>query len=258
MSQIYVNVIPVFVVSLPDCTERRETISKTLRDLGIAFEFVDAVDGRYGLNPQYEDQIDRMATRRAGRILSDAEFACSLSHVTVYRRIVEENLAYALILEDDALPSPQLVEFLAGHHYQDADLTQLYGSQAYVRWRGAKKLLGAYTSHLWMSHLTVKTAVAYTVSYRAALHLATHAVPVTSVADWPPCIDVLSAASRCRVISPPLVGHGSAEDGLSVIHPYGRQENKKQRKFLGMYLPPFRKMVESWGHAPHKLLAKRL
>ncbi len=255
---ISIQTIPVFVISLPDCTERRETIAHALHALGLPFEFVEAVDGRYGLDPQYEAQIDRAATRRAGRILSDAEFACSLSHITIYRRIVSENLAYALILEEDAIPYPQLVEFLTGRHYQDADLTQLYGSRAFVRRHGAKRLLGAYMSHLVMPHLTAKSTVAYTVSYRAASHFVTHAVPVTSVADWPPCIDALSTASQYRVIFPPLVGHGSAEDGQSIIHPYGRQANKAQRKFLGMYIPPFRRMVESWGRAPYKLLAKRL
>ena len=104
MPQSCANAIPVFVVSLPDCIDRREVIARALHHLGIEFEFVDAVDGRHGLDPQYEDQIDRVATRRAGRILSDAEFACALSHISVYQRIVLENIAYALILEDDAVP----------------------------------------------------------------------------------------------------------------------------------------------------------
>ena len=160
--------IPVFVVSLLDCAERRETISRSLSKLGLEFEFVDAVDGRHGLDPQYEDQIDRAATRRAGRILSDAEYGCALSHLALYRRIVSENIAYALVLEDDARPSPKLVEFLVGHHYREADLIQLHCSRPYVRRQGAKKLLDTHTSYLRTHRLKVACTVAYTVSYAAS------------------------------------------------------------------------------------------
>ncbi len=142
--------IPVFVVSLPDCAERRETISKTLSNLGVEFEFVDAVDGRQGLDSQYEDQIDRAGVRRAGLILSDADFACALSHLNIYRRIVSGNIAYALVLEDDAIPYPKLVDFLDGGHYRDAELTQLYSSglRPYVRWGETKELWGGGYIHV--------------------------------------------------------------------------------------------------------------
>ena len=258
MSRVSVNAIPVFVVSLPDCTDRRETISRALSNLGIEFEFVDAVDGRYGLDPQYEEQIDRVGTQRTGYPLADAEFACALSHINVYRRIVSENLAYALVLEDDARPSPRLVKFLTGHHYREADLTQLYCVRPYVRRRGAKRLLDMHTSYLRTPRLNVVYAVAYTMSYQAALHFVRYAVPVMRKADWPPCINDLSANGRCRVIYPPLVGHGSAEDGTSMIQPYGRKTIKDRRRFWGVYIPSFHQMVESWGRVPYKLLSKRL
>ena len=194
--------IPVFVVSLPDCTERRETISNALSNLGIMFEFVEAVDGRSGLDPQYEDQIDRVAAERAGRVLSDAEFACALSHLNIYRRIVSDNIAYALILEDDAIPSSQLVTFLVDHHYRNAELMQLCTSRAYIRRGGTKPLMKRYTSYLCPPHLKTVGAVAYTVSYWGALHFVTHAVPVTTVADWPLCIETLLAKQQVRVVYP--------------------------------------------------------
>lgn len=261
MPQRCVNTIPVFVVSLPDCTERRDTISKSLANLGIEFEFVDAIDGRHGLDPQYENQIDRVAAQRAGHILSDSEFACALSHLTVYRRIVSENIAYALILEDDAIPSPQLVNFLTGYYYHDAELTQLYYSRAHVCWQGKVRVLfDSHTSYLHAPHLKVTGAVAYTLSYQAARHFVKYALPVNREADWPLCIQDLIAKRQCRVIYPPLVGHPPVEQKQtqSLLSKHGRTENKESRRFLGMYVPPFRRMVESWGRAPYKLFAKRL
>lgn len=258
MPQHSANAIPVFVVSLPDCTNRRNTISQALQNLGIAFEFVDAVDGRHGLDPQYEDQIDRAAARRAGRILSDAEFACALSHLSVYRRIVSQNLAYALILEDDAVPSPKLVEFLGGRHYHDAELTQLYCSRSYVgRW-DTYSLLHHHTSYVRVPRVKVTGAVAYTVSYRAALHFTNHAVPITKEADWPTCIEALIKKRQCRVIHPPLVMHPTRHQGQSMISHHGRMDNEKSRRFFGVYIPTYGKMLESWARAPYKLISKRL
>ena len=227
-----------------------------LSTLGIDFEFVDAVDGRHGLDPQYEDQIDRAEARRRGRILSDSEFACALSHITVYRHIVSKQITYALILEDDAVPSPKLVEFLAGHHYRDADLIQLYSTRAYVRRSGSKRLFGAHISYVRTPRLNTASAVAYTVSYRAALHFVLHAVPVTKEADWPLCIEALLMKRQFRVISPPLVEHSSAE---SIISKYGRREREDRRRIFGIAIPPFRRILESaYARAPYKLIAKRL
>lgn len=49
---------------------------------------VNGIDGRDGLAQEYESQIDRLANRKAGCIMSDAEFACALSYISIYRRIV--------------------------------------------------------------------------------------------------------------------------------------------------------------------------
>ena len=254
-----VKTIPVFVVSLPDCTDRRHAISQALYALGIKFEFVDAVDGRHGLDPKYEDQIDRAAALRRGRILSDAEFACALSHINVYRHIVSENIAYALILEDDATPFSKLVEFLVGGYYREADLIQLYSTRAWVRRRGAKQLLNTHTSYLRTPRLNVACAVAYTISNQAAFHLATHAVPVNKEADWPWCLEDLIAKRQCRVIAPPLVGQASDDGGTSLIHTHGRKKREDRRRIFGIAIPPFRRIMESAStRAFYKLLAKRL
>ena len=117
--------IPCFVISLPDSSDRRQSISHTLNKLGISFEFLDAVDGRSGLDPTYESQVDRHAALRTWGLLSDTEFACALSHINTYRRIVAEDIPYALVLEDDASPLPTILDFLNGEHYRDVDLTQL-------------------------------------------------------------------------------------------------------------------------------------
>ena len=40
----------IFIVSLKDATQRRPNITKRMKDLGLPFEFFDAVDGRNRLS----------------------------------------------------------------------------------------------------------------------------------------------------------------------------------------------------------------
>ena len=200
--------IPVFVISLPDCRDRRATVSAALDGLGLPFQFADAVDGRQGLPPECESQIDRAATRRKGRILTDAEFACALSHISVYRRIVSEGIDHALVLEDDVIPQPDLVGYLAEKRYGGASLTQIGQSspKIYVRRSGAKHLFDGYMSHLRAPLMKVAGATGYVISNRAARHFTDNALPVTKEADWPDCVEALIARRECRVVSPPLRG----------------------------------------------------
>ena len=257
--------IPVFVISLPDCHDRRAGISAALDGLGLPFEFADAVDGRRGLPPERESEIDRTEARRKGNILTDAEFACALSHIDVYRRIVADGIPYALVLEDDAVPRPDLVPYLAGRHYEGAELTQLSqtGPRTYVRRSGAKSLFGDHRSYLPIRNWKVRGAFGYVISQCAARHFVENALPVIREADWPDCHKALVARREWRVVSPALVRH--EDRGASVIdgadgpltHPRitGR---RKRRRFLGVYVPHFRKLADSYRRAPLKLFGKRL
>ncbi len=250
--------IPCFVISLPDCTRRRRTVGKALTALGIDFAFFNAVDGRHGLDPVQEGRIDRGASRRAGRALTNAEFACALSHIGVYERVVASDIPCALILEDDAVPGPPLLEFLAARHWQDADLIQLYHSpSSYVQRRGTKTLFQDYVSYLNAPHMRNPGAVGYTISYQGAKHIVANAVPVCSEADWPDCVvRDLAAKNAFRCVHPPLVGHQS--DFESIIGTHGRGHNKERHRVLGVYAPPLRKMLRSWRCAPYKMIHKRL
>ncbi len=212
--------IPCFVISLPDCTDRRDAIRARLDRLGVAFEFLDAVDGRQGLPPEYEGQIDRVATREAGRILADAEYGCALSHINAYRRIVIEAIPYALILEDDALPQPALADFLTGRHHQDAEMTQFYiGSNPYVRRRRAKTILPGHTSYV-LTPIMQGGTVGHVLSGSAARFILTNALPVIDGADWPACAHDILVRRQWRTVHSLLVSHSprcAQEAGQSLI-----------------------------------------
>ena len=196
--------IPVFVISLPDCVDRRESIRNGLDNLQIPFEFVDAVDGRNGLDPSHEPDVDRPGTKRMGLTLSDAEFACALSHIHIYRRIDRDNIDWALVLEDDAFPTLDLKTFIKERHYADADLTQLHSFSTRVSRMGQKHLFDSYRSYL-RTKFKSQSAAGYVISNHAARHILEYGLPITQPADWPKCVEDLIAEKRIRVVHPHIV-----------------------------------------------------
>lgn len=236
--------LPTFVISLPDSTERRRVISRRLGDLGLEFEWVDAVDGRTGLHPDLEGMVDRKnGLSEYGQPLEDAEFACALSHIRACRLVVDRDLRHALILEDDAIPQPDLVSYLAGKFYADAGLASLYCGSTWVRKNG-KKLFGKYKSHLCVPMARTPGMVGYIISQDVARHIVEKAVPVDREADRMRCADQLKLRKQWSVVLPHLVEHASGAN--SILDEFGRASRRSRKpRLLGIYLPPLQQTARS-------------
>src|SRR5690348_4758531 len=96
-----------FVINLERDVRRRESIIAQLESLGLEYEMLTAVLGS-ALDSSEVSRITDMqrARRYLGRALTGAEIGCALSHVHAYRRILDQNLPAALILEDDVVLPP--------------------------------------------------------------------------------------------------------------------------------------------------------
>jgi GR25 family glycosyltransferase involved in LPS biosynthesis len=97
--------IPVFVISLARSPDRRVAIRAHLDRLGVDYEIIDAIDGK-SLDPIVFHRLTEGRTIHAGAV------GCYLSHINVYKKVVEKNMGVALILEDDAVLSPGAVDLL--------------------------------------------------------------------------------------------------------------------------------------------------
>lgn len=93
----------IFVINLEHSKERRKHIEEQLNNLGLDFEIIKAIDGKNLSENQLKQYSKKEALRVKGRELSTGEIACSLSHLELWKRIVDEDLQKALILEDDAM-----------------------------------------------------------------------------------------------------------------------------------------------------------
>ena len=117
MVKLNINqLIPIFVISLPRASDRRDAISKHLQDLGLEFKIIEAVDGVQLADSECTSLLANGVTYIRGVI------GCYLSHIRLYEKIIQENLPVALVLEDDARLNPDIVLAIRkGIDYLDFD-----------------------------------------------------------------------------------------------------------------------------------------
>ena len=98
---------PVYVVSLPCATERRNLIAQRLGAIGLSFSFIDAIDGR----SQEVEPPTGMRLRREC-FASNSAIACTLSHLKAFERMLFEGADRASIVEDDAIFDSDFISVL--------------------------------------------------------------------------------------------------------------------------------------------------
>jgi len=101
--------IPVFVISLKDSYNRRKHIEKHLKELGLNFEWFDAINGSKLAPAEIKDLVDEAKLKKDPFFLSPGAIGCQLSHYYLYKEIIKRNLQYALILEDDIIMEKNFV-----------------------------------------------------------------------------------------------------------------------------------------------------
>ncbi len=97
----------VYVINMQRSTHRRKAMEGMLNKHKLQYEFIDAVDGRTLSEEEF-----------VGHVTDPKEFTrsqagCALSHIKAYRKILEGNDQYGLILEDDVLiQEPHFIQLL--------------------------------------------------------------------------------------------------------------------------------------------------
>ena len=95
--------IPVYVISLKSSVGRKKHITESLNNSGIPYTIIEAVNGSM-LNDQELQKICSGIFESGfyTRYLLKGEIGCVLSHFSLYRKMIDENMEIACILEDDA------------------------------------------------------------------------------------------------------------------------------------------------------------
>ena len=161
--------VPILLINLDRATDRLARMQARLGDCGAAFERVPAVDARA---LEDEDFARRVPGDGHWGLLTPGEVGCFLSHRRAWKLIVEKDLPYALVLEDDVVIGRQGADLIASGDWVpgDADLVKLETDFKPVRLsaRAVAREAGHDVVRLYSSHYC---AAAYLVTRVAARRL---------------------------------------------------------------------------------------
>ena len=108
----------IFVVSLAGENDRRNHVKSQFSQYGLEPEFVNAIDMRTA-QPESLSSYHEVMRSKNVRELCASEVGCALSHLKIAQQVIERNLDFALVTEDDVclLRNPedifaQMPEFL--------------------------------------------------------------------------------------------------------------------------------------------------
>ena len=96
----------VYIINLKKDVKRKQHIISELTKQQITnFEFIEGVDGSLMSEKEIvnETYSDENGFNKWNVKMSNGEIGCSLSHIKVYKKLIESNYNIALIVEDDAV-----------------------------------------------------------------------------------------------------------------------------------------------------------
>src|SRR3954471_10994699 len=103
-----------YIINLERSVQRREHILSEVDKIGLEYEIVKAVDGSQLSSHDFDQLCDMETVRKFPEWLSPGMIGASLSHRSVYSKIIENNDRAALVVEDDAVLPNSLAEILDG------------------------------------------------------------------------------------------------------------------------------------------------
>lgn len=109
-----------YVINLARSLDRRAHITAELKKIGIDYEIVTAVDGR-DLDLHDQTAVDPSFLTHV--MCTAGSAGATLSHLSVYRKIIDDGLEKALVLEDDVILPTDLESLV------DAVGNQLVGAE---------------------------------------------------------------------------------------------------------------------------------
>jgi glycosyl transferase family 25 len=180
-----VTMPPLYVISLDRARDRRAFVEEAFGAVGLSPRIVSAVDGQR-LDPGSASQYAELnAVYAFGRPLTPGEIAVALSHLSLYRLMLEEGHDEVVVFEDDVRPSPELVALLAERHRfpSDADVVTLHSLFDWATPVPVDDEVLAGHFRVCRYQRTPMGAQAYLVRARAARRLLEVAYPVRLPSD---------------------------------------------------------------------------
>lgn len=169
----------VFAINLSHRTDKKAHILNEGKKHGLDIELIEAVNGAQLTDADFQELVHDYPAC----CLTKGEVGCALSHLNIYKKMMDENCPLALILEDDAVLGSDVVEVLEALQRIDRnDAARAYllsGSHYYIE-SGSAPLVGPYALYRIVDAFY---AYAYVVNLEAAKAMYERLRPVVFEAD---------------------------------------------------------------------------
>lgn len=176
--------VSCFAINLIADTLRRNAISSQLEQLRIPYKVFNAIDGRKISDAELPNLYDRQRAINESHDLTLGELGCALSHLGIYREMVEAGIDHALIVEDDAklgLDLPVVLMRLAKEFDPTVPVVVLLNYVEKYKERGIKRLDEEHA--LVNTYGGIPNAHGYFITLAAARNLSENLFPIRFVAD---------------------------------------------------------------------------
>ena len=172
-----------YIINLKRSPERKVYMQNILKDFpSLDFEFIAAVDGKAMSTKEQESLFDTKTFRKRYSVeVRPGEIGCTLSHQKCYRKIVNDNEPYVLILEDDIMPPADIAPILKDvEEKMKTETPQIILLSGWYWFYKTSPLSGEYKlAHVYDAFLTH----AYVIN-QAAARLLIEERPCITADDW--------------------------------------------------------------------------
>ncbi|PKH23586.1 hypothetical protein CIG19_09140 [Enterobacterales bacterium CwR94] len=184
-----------FIINLPESISRRERMIKHCKEINIEPEFIEAILGR-----AFSIEEVKRKSRALTEVRTPGEFGCALSHISIYKKMVDEKISVALILEDDVSLNENARDVLdmIENKISSDEIILLNSAKQYLN-RPIHKMNGYTTYPIIEADLTCS----YVITLAAAESMLKFLYPVWLAADrWPFFRE--NNVAKISFINPPL------------------------------------------------------
>lgn len=122
----------IYVVNMDSRTDRWAHVSKQLDNLGLKYERLSATVGKELSIEQQKLFNKRKFLLEQKKPVVLGEIGCAYSHRRIWQNIIDNDIDYALVLEDDVNLDVKLLDFLANEkNYNEFDMLNISSNEPY-------------------------------------------------------------------------------------------------------------------------------
>jgi glycosyl transferase family 25 len=241
----------IFVTNLNGYTERKLFMEKQLSDYNLEYEIIDCIDGR----GWKEDDIKKIVSPRLFEMyqlygetwLTKGAIAATQTHINrIFKKMVQDNIPMALVLEDDVKVNPQLSILLVEVQKQieriDFDgVMLLYATSSGTLLTASTSIKIDKTHAIYSIEAgSVGCGCSYIITKKTAERLIKNQTPIDKIGDWWDDHKEQGSINDIRVVFPFPCHTGEFESTLGYANRYKVLAKCIESLGLGIVLKYFR------------------